>query len=204
MPDGPISRANAALREPKDHANWYKAVQQLTATVEALAKHLCYDHACAITICSPAAGQETMRLALRYLEMGSYRNTLQVPDVVLHTKTTPVHFDFRQYEEGAAPFAVWQPNQQDDNGRYLCISFDIAKHRCNGADYTQLSPQDQAVLVALVQAMPTICEELDLSKFTLVLGQEAWGTGLLQAATLAEYELLPQDQQAPAQEEAVA
>jgi hypothetical protein len=195
----------------KDHAFWYKVVQQLAATFEALAKHLRYDHADAITVSTPAVGQETLRLALRNLEMGSYRNPMLVLDVGLHTKTTrgktkttQVHFDFRQWKEGAAPFAVWSPNQQDDNGKFLRISFDIAKHRLNMADIQQLSPQDQAVLVALVQAMPIVCEELDLSRFTLNLGLEMWGTGLLQAATLAEYELLPQAQDTHAQEEATA
>jgi hypothetical protein len=180
----------------KDHAFWLQAVQRLGADFEAAAKHLRYDHADAITISSPAAGQETMRLALRNLEMGSYRNPLLVLDVGIHTKTTRgktktthVNFDFRQWKEGAAPFAVWSPNQQDDNGQFLRISFDIAKNRLNMAHYHQLSPQDQAVLIALVQAMPTICEELDLHNHTQVLGQETWGASLLQAATLAEYEL---------------
>ena len=190
----------------KDHAFWLQAVQRLGADFEAAAKHLRYDHADAITISSPAAGQETMRLALRNLEMGSYRNPLLVLDVGIHTKTTRgktktthVNFDFRQWKEGAAPFAVWSPNQQDDNGQFLRISFDIAKNRLNMAHYHQLSPQDQAVLIALVQAMPTICEELDLHNHTQVLGQETWGASLLQAATLAEYEL-----QQPTQPSAVS
>jgi hypothetical protein len=180
----------------KDRPLWLHMVQTLAAVFEAQSKHLRYDHADAITVASPAAGQEMMRIAVRNLELGHYRNPLLVLDLTLQqkttrgkTKTTHAHFDFRQWKEGAAPFATWNPNQSDENGSFWRISLDIAKQRINTDDFAELSPLDQTFMVALVKAMPSICEELDLSRFTLTLGQDVWGEGLLQAATLADYTL---------------
>lgn len=180
----------------KDRPLWLHMVQTLAAVFEDQSKHLRYDHADAITVASPAAGQEMMRIAVRNLELGHYRNPLLVLDLTLQqkttrgkTKTTHAHFDFRQWKEGVAPFAKWNPNQSDENGSFWRISLDIAKQRIDTDDFAELSPLDQTFMVALVKAMPSICEELDLSRFTLSLGQDAWGEGLLQAATLADYAL---------------
>jgi hypothetical protein len=195
----------------KDRPFWLNTIQTLGQQFQGMANQLRYDHADPILVSTPAAGQETLRLALRNLELSNYRNPLLVLDLTLQqkttrgkTKTTHVHFDFRQWKQGSAPFAVWKTNQQDDNGQYLRFSFDIAKQRFNQTDYAQLSPQDQAVLVALVQTMPAICEELDLRKHTLALGQDAWGAALLQAASLAEYELQTQVHESSVQTETAA
>ncbi len=180
----------------KDRPLWLQMVQTLAVVFEAQSKHLRYDHADAITVASPAAGQEIMRIALRNLELGHYRNPLLVLDLTLQqkttrgkTKTTHAHFDFRQWKEGAAPFAAWNPNQSDENGSFWRISLDIAKQRINTDDFAELSPLDQTFLVALVKAIPSICEELDLSRFTLTLGQDVWSEGMLQAAAMVEYVL---------------
>jgi N-acetylmuramoyl-L-alanine amidase len=175
---------------------WIHAAQQLAAIFDTQARNLRYDNADAITVTSPAEGLEIMRLAMRNLEMGSYRNPMLVLDVGVQTKSTRgktklthVHLDFRQWKAGVKPFGTWQPNQQDEHGEYLRISLDIGKNQIDQSAIEPLRVAEKEFLLALVKALPGLCEELNLNRFTLALTRDTWIDALLQAASLAEYEL---------------